>query len=455
MKASHTITPVFDEPNLVSHAGLAPVLRLADRAGLAALIDEHSTVTAPNRGLKARTLIAGMLAGADSIDDLDLLRAGSTSRVIGPVRAPSTMGTFLRSFTHGHVLQLAAVNRRLLSGLHQIVPTLIDSRGPVLIDMDDTIGEVHGYQKQAAAFGYSKVRGLNALAVTVSTDHSAPLIGEFSLRRGNIKSGDNSSWHLARALATVDTLAPGRDVLIRADSAFCTHDNLAQARAAGASFSFTIPQWPTVTAAITQISDQAWTPISYPNAVADPDTGELISDAEVAETQFTAFVSRRKSERVTCRLVIRRVKRLNAGVDNGQDTLFDTYRYHAFITNSALTTVEADARHRQHAVVEQVIAELKNGPLAHLPSGKFSANAAWLAFAAIAFNISRTAAHAAGRATARMATILSTITAVPARIATTGRRLVLHLPERWPWQHAWIRLWTIATGTSPPVAATT
>ena len=396
-----------------------------------------------------------MLGGADSIDDLDLLRSGSISRVIGPVRAPSTMGTFLRSFTHGHVLQLAAVNRRLLTGLHEIVPTLIDSRGPVLIDMDDTIGEVHGYQKQAAAFGYSKVRGLNALAVTISTDHSAPIVGEFSLRRGNIKSGDNSSWHLARALATVDTLAPGRDVLIRADSAFCTYDNVAQAHTAGASFSFTIPAWPTVTAAISRINEQTWTPISYPNAVADPDTGELISDAEVAETEFTAFVSRRTCEQVACRLVVRRVKRLGTHAGRGQDALFDDYLYHAFITNSTLTTVEADARHRQHAIVEQAIAELKNGPLAHLPSGKFFANAAWLAFAAIAFNISRASAHAAGQTTARMATIGRTVIAVPARLASSGRRLVLHLPQRWPWQQDWQRLWAIATGTSPPTPAQT
>lgn len=157
MKASHGILPVFDDPNLVSNAGLSPVLALAEKAGLSDLVTEHLAPFAPYREVKTRTIIGGMLAGADSIDDLDRLRAGSTSRVLGEVRAPSTMGTFLRKFTHGHVLQLAAVNRRLLAGLTESSPGLVGSDGLVLVDMDDTIREVHGYEKQAAAFGYSKV----------------------------------------------------------------------------------------------------------------------------------------------------------------------------------------------------------------------------------------------------------------------------------------------------------
>lgn len=222
---------------------------------------------------------------------------------------------------------------------------------------------------------------------------------------------------------------------------------------AGAWYSFTIPKWPTVTSAIDAIAEDAWTPIEYPHAVADPDTGELISDAEVAETTFTAFVSRRKSERISCRLVVRRVKRLNTGGKTGQEPLFDTYRYHAFITNSTLSAVEADATHRRHAIVEQVIAELKNGPLAHLPLGRFHANAAWLGFATMAFNVSRAAAIAAGTPTARMATVLATTIAVPARLASRARRTIMHLPTNWPWRHAWARLWATATG--PPSPATT
>lgn len=453
MKASHILMPVFDEPNLVSHAGLAPVLALADRAGLSELVDEHVKVPVANTGVKARTVIAGMLAGADCIDDLDVLRAGGTSRVIGEVRAPSTIGTFLRQFRHGYVLQLAAVNRRLLHGLAGLVPQVAGS-GLVRVDVDDTIRQVHGYQKQGAAYGYSGVRGLNGLLATISTGTSAPIIGEFSLRRGNVRSGDHADWFIPRALATVGKIAAGRQVIVRGDSAFCTHDTVAAAIKAGAWFSFTIPHWPTVTAAIGTIPDDAWTPIQYPNAIADPDTGVLISDAEVAEIEFTAFVSKRKTEQVQCRLVVRRVKRLGENTKTGQDTLFDTFRYHAFITNSTLNTIEADAEHRQHAVIEQTIGELKAGPLGHLPSGRFSANAAWLAFAVLAFNISRAAAAAAGHTTARMATLMRILTATPARIASTGRRTILHLPARWPWRDAWMRLWTIATGTAPPGTAT-
>lgn len=453
MRAYGRITPVFDESNLVSHAGLAPLLALADRAGLSDLVSEHVTVPAANVQVKARTVIAGMLAGADSIDDLDVLRAGATSRVIGDVRAPSTAGTFLRQFTHGYVLQLAAVNRRLVQNLASVVPA-VAGHDLVRVDVDDTIREVHGHQKEGAAFGYSGVRGLNGLLATISTATSAPVIAEFSLRRGNVRSGASADWFIARALSTVAKMTPARQVIVRGDSAFCTHKNVTAARAARAWFSFTIPHWPTVTAAIGQIGEDAWTPIGYPNATADPDTGELVSDAQVAEVPFTAFTSKGKGQQVACRLVVRRVKRLNENKRSGQDTLFDTWRYHAFITNSTLDTVTADVEHRQHAVVEQVVSDLKNGPLAHLPSGKFSANAAWLGFAVIAFNISRAAATAAGHAAARMATLLRILTATPARIASTSRRQIMHLPARWPWRHAWMKLWTIATGTAPPDAAT-
>ncbi|MBF9335995.1 IS1380 family transposase [Microbacterium lacticum] len=454
MKASHGLVPVFDDRNLVSHAGLSPVLELAEKAGLAGLIEECSTLPVANVAVKSRTVLAGMLAGADSIDDLDLLRAGGTARVVGAVRAPSTIGTFLRSFTHGHALQFGKVNRVLLRRLIGQIPALAGAAGGlVMVDMDDTIREVHGSQKQAAAFGYSGVRGLNALLVTVTGQDAAPLVAEASLRRGNVRSGDHAAHHLARALTTVRESMPGRQVLTRADSAFCTHENVTTAIRQRAWFSFTIPAWPTVARAIAGISEDAWTRIEYPGAVRDEDTGELVSDAEVAETEFTAFVSRPKGEQIACRLVVRRVKRLNENATVGQETLFDTWRYHAFITNSPLTAVDADRFHRGHAIVEQVIAELKGGPLAHLPSGVFTANAAWVQFAALAHNLARAAATAAGLGRARMGTLLRLIIQTPARLANTARRVVMHLPAHWPWAHAWARLWE--TATSPPRIATT
>ncbi len=454
MRVSHVFTPVFDDPNLVSAAGVVPVLELAEQAGLSELLREHLTIPSPNRVVKARTVIAGMLAGADDIDGLDVLRSGGMRRVIaGGVRAPSTVGTFLRKTTHGHALQLGAVNRQLVEGLACHLPSLVGSSQLVFLDLDDTIRQVHGYQKQGAAYGYSGVKGLNAMVAAISTDHSLPVIAEAGLRRGNARSGDSAEWYLARALGTLGRIAPNRQILARADSAFCTHATVSAVTASGAWFSFTIPQWKTVHAAIAAIPETAWIPIEYPEAVWDEQAGGWVSDAEVAEIAFTAFTSRKKAEQVTCRLVVRRVKRLNGNDKQGQETLFDTYRHHAFITNSTLSAVDADRRHRGHAVIEQVMAELKAGPLAHLPSGRFHANAAWLQLAVIAFNLSRAAAHAAGIATARMATILHRIIRVPARLATRARRIVAHLPRRWPWQNAWLRLWDTALG--PPGHGTT
>lgn len=454
MKAWHGLVPVFDEKNLVSHAGLVPVLALGQAAGLDDLIARRVTVGVANVVGKVRTLVAGMLAGADSIDDLDVLRAGGTAALLAGLRAPSTIGTFLRSFTHGHVLQLHAVNRGLLTGLQTRVPGLVAGGGLAFVDLDDTIREVHGYAKQGAGYGYSKVFGLNALIATISTPTSAPVIAECSLRRGATRSGKGAHWHLARALTTCTSVHGGR-VWVRGDAAFATWKNVDTAVKAGAWFSFTIPAWATVNAAISQIPEEEWIPIVYPHAVRDEQTGELISDAQVAAVDFVAFTSRRKGEQVTCRLVVRRVKRLGAApaVAAGQGELFTTWRHHAFITNTTLDAVDADAAHRGHAIVEQVIAELKDGPLAHLPSGKFTANGAWLACTVLAFNLARAAAHGAGLPAARAATIRRTIVAVPARLARTGRRLVMHMPQDWPWSPAWAALWDVAT--SPPPPATT
>lgn len=229
---------------------------------------------------------------------------------------------------------------------------------------------------------------------------------------------------------------------------------MAAAQRAGVWFSVTARMNPQITAAIASIDESAWTAITYPNAVWDEEEKRWISDAEVAETEVTVFTSRRKKDHVTCRLVVRRVKRLNPHVHSGQGELFDTYRNHAFVTNSTLTTIEADARHRDHAIVEQVIAELKDGPLAHLPSGKYAANAAWLAHAVIAFNLARAAwVAASGRhARARWATLRTHLINIPARIASSGRRLILHLPTQWPWELAWHSLFDIAT--SPPQTVT-
>lgn len=435
MLSSHTPTPVFDEPSLTHYAGLAPVLKLATRSGLPDLLTDCLTIDNPNPGLKASTLIAGMLAGTATIDGIDRLRAGATESFLSHPYAPSTIGTFLRSFTHGHTLQLAAICRRFLTRLNNDVAGLIADDGPLLLDLDDTIKDKHGYQQDGVAYGYNKTKGLNALVAAVSTDTSLPVIAEAGLRRGNIKSGDHADWYASRALSTLSTIGPDRNILSRADSAFCTHALISTLTRAGVWYSITTPQWATVSTAIAAIPDDGWTPIKYTHAIYDEDEHRWVSDAEVAEIDYTAFSSRKTDDHITCRLVVRRVKRRHAGQrDSEQGELFDTYRYHPFLTNSPYTTIEADRRHRQHAVIEQVIAELKNGPLAGMPSADFSANAAWVQFAAMTFNLSRAAAVAAGMATARMATVKTVIITVAARIVTHARQARMRLIKDWPWQ---------------------
>lgn len=428
------------------------MLRLAEAAGLYELVEEHLGLDSPNRVAKTTSVIGGMLAGADSIDDLDVLRHGGMSRLFSGVRAPSTLGTFLRAFTHGHVQQLDKVGRRLLAGLAGRVPALLAGSAPITyVDVDDTVREVHGYAKQAAAFGYTGQRGLNVALATLSTPSAAPVIAAARLRRGNTASAAGAGRLLAQAITTARASGVRAQVLARADSAYYGWAFVGTAIRNGAWFSVTARMTPSVRSAIASIGDDAWRPIRYPHAVWDDAEQRWVSDAEVAEVAFTAFTGRRRAEHVTCRLVVRRVRRHQPLASDGsqQGELFAAHRHHAFITNSTLSIVDADQTHRDHAVVEQVIAELKAGPLAHLPSGKYAANAAWVATAAIAFNLARAAAAAAGQARIRWASLRAKIINVPARIASTGRRQILHLPRNWPQTTAWQTLWLAATGPPP------
>ena len=462
--APAAMSAVFDDPNLVSAAGLVPMLRLAQRAGLAGLTQSRLSVPTDkgaNAGAKVMALVAGMLAGADSIDDMDLLRHGGMGRLFDRTYAPSTLGSFLREFRFGHVRQLDAVASRVLGNLTGDSPLLQARAGErVMVDMDDTIIEVHGYKKQGAGFGYSGVRGLNALIATASTSSSAPVILGQRLRQGKTGSPKGAARIVGDALATLRRtgVATGARALLRADSAFYGHATIGTAVKAGVDVSVTVRMDPAVKTAIATIPDDAWTMIEYTDSIRDETTGQLISKAEVAEIGFTAFRSRKKAERVEGRLIVRRIPDLNPKQVE-QPTLFDTYRHHAFFTTTdkeAMDTVVADKTHRGHAIIEQVHADLKNGPLAHLPSGVFTANSAWLVLAVIAFNLTRAAgviADRAGRlARATTATIRRTLIHVPARLARSARRITLHLPKAWPWEHAFARLF--ATTHAPPPAAT-
>jgi hypothetical protein len=453
MRVCHGVTAVFDDPNLVSCAGLAPVLQLAERAGLQELVAEHVHLVAAggvNAHLKVPSVVAGMVAGADSIDDMDLLRHGAMSRLFTGMRAPSTLGTFLRSFSFGHVRQLDAVASRLLINLAGQAPLLPGADELAYLDVDDTLKQTYGYAKQGAGRGYTGVKGLNALLAVLSTPSSAPVIAAARLRKGSANSARGADRFVADALITARKAGASGVLVLRADSAYYGHDVIAAALRQGARFSITARQDTAVRKAIASIKPDAWTTIQYTDAVFDEQQQRWISDAQVAEIPYTAFSSRPKAKHVCARLIVRRVKDMNP---NNQSELFTAYRYHAVFTNSPLPMLHAEKAHRAHAIVEQVIADLKNGPLAHLPSGHFWANSAWLVCAAMAFNLTRAAGTLASlfHARATTGTIRAQLIVVPGRLARSARRLTLHLPTAWPWQKAWEQLAT--AGNSPPLAA--
>ena len=301
---------------------------------------------------------------------------------------------------------------------------------------------------------YSGVKGINALLAVVSTPAAAPVIAATRLRKGSTNSARGAARLVADALVTASRAGVGGLVILRADSAYYNHDVIAAAIGHGARFSVTARMDPAVRRAITAIPETGWTPIHYPNAIWDEDEQRLISDAEVAEIEFTAFTSRPQRQQVTARLIVRRVKRLNpASVPAGQDTLFAAYRHHAVFTDNPMPLLDAETCHRQHAIIEQVIADLKSGPMAHLPSGSFAANSAWLVLAAIAFNLTRAAGCLAStfHARATAATIRRQLISVPARLARSARRLTLHLPTDWPWADDWMQLFDALH--APPQAA--
>ena len=332
MQLSHTraaMSAVFDDPNLVSTAGLVPVLALADSAALRDLADQHLSVPTDkgaNAGLKVSSLVAGMVAGGDSIDDMGLLRHGGMGRVCDRPYAPSTLGSFLRAFTFGHVRQLDAVACRVLTALGSRTALLSAPADElVLVDVDDTIIEVHGHAKQGASFGYSRVRGLNALLATVCTDSSAPVVVAQRLRKGSTGSPRGAARLVADALKTVTALTGHRrrKPLLRADSAFYGRATIGAAIRSGADVSVTLRLDPKVKRSIAAIEETAWTAIEYPDAVFDESTGQWISRAEVAEIAYLAFAGH-KTQAVPGRLIVRRIPDLNPKAKDGQDSLFDT-----------------------------------------------------------------------------------------------------------------------------------
>jgi hypothetical protein len=451
----------FDDPNLVSCAGLVAVMRLAQRCDLAGLVGEHVAVTDPvgaNAHLKVPGIVAGMIAGADSIDDLDVLRHGGMTELFGGVRAPSTLGSFLRGFTWGNVRQLEVVSRRLLAGLAATTPVLADAAVMAHLDIDSCQRRVYGHAKQGAGFGSARVggytvrlRGLNPLLAALSTPTCAPVLVGTRLRGGTANSARGAESFTAEAIPTARAAGATGLLIARMDSAFYNGATIAACRRADVRFSVTARTDPKITKAIAGIGEDAWTPIKYPHAIFDEDEQRWISDAQVAEVPYTAFAGK-NNHAVTARLIVRRVRRL---APPHQGELLPAWRHHAIFTDSPLAMLAAETDHRDHAIIEALIADLIDGPLAHLPSGHFAANAAWLTCAGIAHNLLRAAATLASRrhGRARSSTLRRELITVAARLAHRGRdQLILHLPQDWPWQDAFNGLFE-ATYRAPPARA--
>jgi len=456
--------PLFDEENLVSCAGLAPVMALAEQAGLSQLLDERvrlDSVRVASAGVnpagKITTIMAGMAAGADSIEDLQVVRSGGMKRLFTGVYAPATLGQFLREFTHGHASQLASVARAHLVALAERTDVLAGIEAQAYVDIDSLLRPVYGKAKQGASFGHTKIagkqvlrKGLSPLATTISTDTAAPVISGLRLRAGKAGSGRAAGSMVKEAVRTARAAGATGKILVRGDSAYGTGTVVTACLGQGVQFSVVLAKNAAVSRAIEAIPEEVWTPVHYPGAVTDPDTGQLISDAQVAETEFTAFAS--TDTPVTARLIVRRVR------DQAKlDELFPVWRYHPFLTNSDQPVTLADITHRRHAIIETVFADLIDGPLAHMPSNLFSANSAWVICAAMTHNLLRAAATLSDNrlATARGATLRRQIVNVPARIARPQRRRVLHLPEHWPWADSWLAIWraVFGAGLGPPATA--
>ena len=336
---------VFDDEHLVSCAGLVPVMTLATQTGLPELLADKICIPAPkiksgsaNPSPKLATLIAGMCAGADSIDDLDVVRSGGMKTLFGGVYAPSTIGTLLREFTFGHARQLESVLREHLARLCQRVDLLLGADTGAFIDIDSLLRRVYGHAKQGASYGHTKIagkqilrKGLSPLATTISTPGGAPVIAGMRLRAWEDQlrqrcRPDGRPSHRDRPRRRRQ-----RPDLARGDSSYGNRAVVRTCRRHDAQFSLVMTRNTAIDRAIAAIDEQAWTPVKYPGAVRDPDTGDWISDAEAAEISYTAFASTK--DRFTARLVVRRVKDARF-----RDALFPVWRYHPFFTNTDLPT---------------------------------------------------------------------------------------------------------------------
>ena len=412
----------FDDHRLVSNAGLLLPVTLAHRLGLGELVDRHVDLgDAPGRangGDKLLTLVASALAGGDCIDDADALRAGGTEQVLGcTVKAPSTLGTFLRSFRWGHARQLDRVSREVLARAWGAGAG--PGNEPLTIDLDSTHCETYGLGKEGAQrHNYAGQRGYHPL-LAVAAGTGDVLMAR--LRKGRANTARGAASFLRETISRVRYAGATGPLTMRADSGFYTHPIVAACRKAKVRYSITVRQHAQLRNLIEAIPEEDWTPIPY----------WMEGAADVAETSYTPF--QHEPDAVPVRLIVRRVK----PTPGSQLALLATYSYHAFITDREGDTLGLEADHRRHAEIENAIRDLKYGVgLNHLPSGRFPANAAWLAVQVIAHNLVRwTTRLGLDEPVATTKTLRRRFFSLAGRITRKARRLTLHLPQRWPWQN--------------------
>ena len=409
----------FDDHRLVANAGLMLPATLALRLGPGELVDRHLDLgDAPGRantGDKLLTLVASALVGGDCIDDADALRRGGTASILGcVVKAPSTLGTFLRSFRWGHVRQLDRVSRELLAWAAGAGP----GDGPLTIDLDSTICETYGLSKEGARHhGYTGQRGYHPL-LAVAAGTGEVLMAR--LREGRANTARGSAHFLRETVGRVRYAGATGQLTVRADSGFYTHAMVSVCRKTDVRFSITVRLSQSLRNLIEAIPESDWRPIPY----------WMEGGADVAEIEYTPFRSQTGAAPV--RLIVRRVR----PTPGSQLALFANYGYHAFITDREGDALDLEADHRRHAEVENAIRDLKYGVgLNHLPSGRFPANGAWLAVQVIAHNLSRwTGRIGLGEGVVTTKTLRRRLFSLAGRITRKARQLTLHLPRRWPWE---------------------
>jgi hypothetical protein len=408
-----SVRVAFDEERLISDAGLILTATLAQRLGIEELVNESVWLDprlpgACLPGRKVMSLVHGMLAGADSIDDMNVLRAGSTGLILGHrVMAPSTLGTFLRAFTFGHVRQLDRVLDQALARAWDAGAGPGDGM-PLVVDIDSFVGEVHGYQKQGAGYGYTKKLGYHPiLAVRADTGE----VLHIRNRKGKANTQRGIARFIDELVARVRRAGHTGQIIIRADSGFENHKLFKELEKRGIAFSIGVKLSKTIRALIAQIDEEAWV------TVADyPESGE----AQLAEVELKGF-----------RLIVRRTRLVGA-----QAELFPDWRHHCLATNRTIPMLVADTDHRDHATVELAIRDLIDQALAHFPSGRMDANSAWTVIAALAHNLGRWTSQIGlpNRPVQTARSRRRQLLQIPARLTRTSRQWTLRMPARWPWQ---------------------